>query len=368
MGKRREPGPAAQALHWPLFYAIRSVLAVPQILGPAPALEGAAAMGRWFGGLPMNRKRVDRAAAAIAQAFPEYDKARCHEVALTSYEHLFRLAIEVAFTPRLITQEGMTRHVELGNVSDALKELSGGDRNLCITGHNGNWELLAYLIATLGYPMHVVYRPLDMKPLDDWVRGVRSRRGLTLIDKFGAVRKLPGLVRSRHPIAFAADQNAGDRGVFVPFFGRLASTYKSIGLLAIETEATLLCGMARRLPGVAPGAADQGDHGFRYRIEIEDVIRPEDYMSQPDPLFYLTARYRRAIEIMVKRTPEQYLWMHRVWKSRPRHERSDRPFPESLKDKLRQLPWMTEDELARIVDRSDRDRATLRALGTDRLP
>jgi KDO2-lipid IV(A) lauroyltransferase len=84
--------------------------------------------------------------------------------------------------------------------------------------------------------------------MDRWVRQTRARRGLTLIDKFGALRQLPDLVAAGAPVGFVADQNGGDRGVFVPFFNRLASTYKSIGLLAMQFNATVLCGGAWRVP------------------------------------------------------------------------------------------------------------------------
>ena len=86
-----------------------------------------------------------------------------------------------------------------------------------------------------------------------------------------------------------------------------------------------------------------------------DVIKPEDWAGQPDPLFYVTARYRRAIEMAVRRAPEQYLWMHRYWKSRPRHERLGRPIPPALLDKVRQLPWITEADIAQITEWSERD-------------
>ncbi|HLO42623.1 MAG TPA: hypothetical protein VK176_16490, partial [Phycisphaerales bacterium] len=139
------------------------------------------------------------------------------------------------------------------------------------------------------------------------------------------------------------------RGLFVPFFGRLASTYKSIGLLAMQFKCPVICGMARRLP----------EPNFRYQLDIQDVIRPEDWAGAEDPLFYLTARYRRAIESAVREAPGQYLWMHRIWKSRPRHERLGRAFPGSLEAKLRALPWMTEDELARIKAQSALDAGAL---------
>ena len=88
-----------------------------------------------------------------------------------------------------------------------------------------------------------------------------------------------------------------------------------------------------------------------------DIIRPEDWANQPDPLFYVTARYRRAIETMVRRAPEQYLWMHRIWKSRPRHERDGKPVPRALAEKIRSLPWLSENEADAIIERSNREAA-----------
>ena len=81
-----------------------------------------------------------------------------------------------------------------------------------------------------------------------------------------------------------------------------------------------------------------------------DLIMPRDWMSQPDPLYYVTARYMRAIENMVLACPEQYLWMHRRWKSRPRHERTGKPLPTSMRRKLESLPWMNQALLDRLAE------------------
>jgi KDO2-lipid IV(A) lauroyltransferase len=94
-----------------------------------------------------------------------------------------------------------------------------------------------------------------------------------------------------------------------------------------------------------------------------DKFGPEDWSTQPDPLYYLTARYRRAIENMVRAAPEQYFWMHRIWRSRPAHERLGKPFPPMLKDKLRSLPWMTEGDVDAVIERSRRDALELQASG-----
>ena len=338
--------------HPTVYAAVRLAAAGVQLAGSRSAVGSMHALGGAYAGLPANRKRLDRARANIARALPDLTPDRARELALDAYRHLFVLAAEVAVTPRLITPDGYAAHVELGELAPALRILQSGEPCLLITGHCGNWELLGYTLALLGFPVHALYRPLDMKPLDRWVQETRSRRGLELVDKFGAAQKLPPIVERGDPVAFIADQNAGDRGLFVPFFGRLASAYKTPGVLAMRYRAPILCGCATRLPPESPG-----DDPFRYRIDVVDVVRPADWDDQPDPLFYITARYRRAIETMVRRAPEQYLWMHRYWKSRPRHERQGKPFPDRLRAKLEALPWTTADEVEALVEQSVRETA-----------
>jgi len=174
-------------------------------------------------------------------------------------------------------------------------------------------------------------------------------------------------------VGFIADQNAGDRGLFVPFFNRLASAYKTIAVLAIRFNAAVVCGQAFRIAGHRDEGRAVGlpaspvperarfepadRYAFRYRIEIQDVIRPEDWAGREDKTFYITARYRYAIEQMVRRAPEQYLWMHRYWKSRPRHERMEKSFPDRLREKLRSLGWLSEEDIGLIEERSSIDAA-----------
>ena len=306
--------------------------------------------------LPMNAKRLKRATDNIAWCFPDWDEDRVRITAIEAYRHLFSLAVEIAAAPRVLASDGYASFVEMDNVGPGIEVLTQDRPALLVTGHHGNWELMGGTMATLGFPIHALYRKLDMKPLDEWVYRTRSERGLNLIDKFGAARLMPDLMANNQAIAFIADQNAGDRGQFVPFFGRLASAYKAIGVMAQRYNAPIVCATAIRQSGrTLDGRPDPRAQEFRYKIHVTEIIEPEDWADQPDPVFYITARYRRAIENMVRMAPEQYLWMHRYWKSRPRHERMDKPFPDRLKEKLASLPWMTDDELARIVERSERD-------------
>ncbi|NLF33252.1 MAG: lysophospholipid acyltransferase family protein, partial [Planctomycetes bacterium] len=110
-------------------------------------------------------------------------------------------------------------------------------------------------------------------------------------------------------LCFIADQDAGRKGIFADFFGRPASWYKSIGLLAMQY----------RVPIIAGAAARQG-RGFHYRIAVERIIQPEEWDAQADPLQWITDTYAAALERIIRANPEQYLWVHRRWKSRPRGE------------------------------------------------
>ncbi len=356
--KRRTPA----FLHAPIAAALRTAVTAPLVAGLPLATSVAESLGRGVASMRFMRSRVARAEENLLDAFPHWSPERRHEHALHSFAHLCRLGVEFLYTPRLVTHDGWLRHLALTDLHHGLSALLGQRPCILITGHCGNWELVGAAISMLGFPMHAVYRPLDQRPLDAWVRAGRERVGLHLVSKFGAIHRLPEALAKGLPVGFVADQNGGDRGVFVPFFGRLTSTYKSIGLLAIQFQASIVCGTARRVPagtlvprGIAGVPVVAGADGLGYVIDIIDVFGPEQWSTHPDPLYYLTARYRRAIEIMIRRAPEQFLWMHRIWRSRPLHERAGKPFPRALREKMEALPWMSADDVARVVERSERE-------------
>lgn len=359
----------------PLSIAIRTAMIACQAFSLEATLDEMERLGRAYARSPLNRKQLARCRDRVRFAFPEWDEDKVADVAEGVWGHLFQLGCEMLFTPRLLSSDSWVRHVSFGKAAEAFGEVLTNKPVILLTGHFGNWELAGYALAVKGVPVHAVYRPLDLKPLDRWVRGVREKRGMRMVDKFGAVRELPDAMDRGGMPAFVADQNAGDRGLFVPFFGRLTSTYKSVGMLAMQKNASIICGGAVRSPKRGPDGVDEL-HSFAtgrwqdamgYRIDIHDVIRPEDWQDQPDPLFYITARYRKSIEEMVRTAPEQYFWMHRVWKSRPKHERLRREFPDALKRKLLDLPWMDEAQVERLVDQSKRDIEELDRIGSDRL-
>lgn len=343
-----------------VYQAVRAGLSLPQIAGLDASVRFAAPVARAYGGSPLRRHKVDRIIERLAVAMPELSHAERHELVMGSYEHLATLGTEFLLSPRLMSEDGWARHVEVDPIPEYMRLMLKSGPVILVTGHCGNWEVLGYSLGMMGFPISAVYRPFDLVPLDRWARQVRMRRGLSLVDKFDAIRRVPKILGDGGMVAIVADQNAGDRGVQVPFFNRLASTYKMVGLMAMEFNAPIVIGQAMRVPRT------EGPGTMGFRVVMEDAIRPEDWKAQPNPLYYITARYRLGIERMIRRAPEQYLWMHRIWKSRPRHERQNQPFPDSLRKKLAALPWLDEETVGNLVHRSDLDRDWLREHKTDR--
>lgn len=255
------------------------------------------------------REHRNRAERHIRHAFPAYSDARVSATALASMQHLAMMAVEALRTPRLITPWTWARHVRLGRLDEAVRVLLRRKGCIMLTGHYGSWELLGYALATLGFDIVAVMRPLDNEYLNRYLLDVRERGGLRLLYKKGVTRSADEVIESGGALCFIADQNAGRKGLFVDFFGRKASTYKSIGLLAMHHEVPIIVGCARRV----------GPH-FQYEIDVNRIIHPHEWHGRDDALMWITQEYSRAMEDFIRVAPEQYLWIHRRWKTRPKGE------------------------------------------------
>ena len=250
-----------------------------------------------------DRKHRERALANLRRSFPEMTERRREHLALRSHQDLVMLAVEVLFTTRLIRIDTWAKYVELNNFREVVGLLLRRDQGLImLTGHYGNWEILGYLLATIGFHTTSIARPLDNPYVNEWLLGVRERMGQRIIAKTGATSEVIDVLSRNGTVCFIADQNAGSKGIFVDFFGRKASTYKSIGLIAMQYEVPVVIGYARR-------------HGsrFHFTVGVEDIIYPPDWKEQDDPLRYITQRYTNGLEDVVRAEPGQYLWVHRRW-------------------------------------------------------
>lgn len=270
------------------------------------------AVARGLGNLmyAVDRKHRRRALANLRRSFPEKSDEALRRLARRSMQQLFMLFVETLFTTRLVRLDTAARYVRLNQIDGLLKMLMDGRHGvIMLTGHYGNWEILGYVLATLGFQTTSIARPLDNPYVNEFLLGVRERKGQRIIAKKGATDEVLSVLQDRGAVGFIADQNAGSKGLFVDFFHRKASTYKSIGLLAMQFEVPVVIGYARRI-----------NDRFQFDLGVQDIIYPDDWKDQADPLRYITQRYTRAIEDFVRDEPGQYLWVHRRWKTRPKGE------------------------------------------------
>ncbi len=258
----------------------------------------------------LDKKHRNRAIRHLEKSFPEWDRKKIRHVARLSMRNMLYLAIEVLFTPSLVSPAKWRQHVTLVNQKENIRQLLRQHRGaVYLTGHFGNWEVVGYTMATVGFPVYAVARPLDNPYINEHILGVRERTGMTILDKKGVAERADDILENHGAVSFIADQDAGRKGCFVDFFGRKASTYKSIALLAMRYEIPVIVGYGRRV-----------EENFKFEIGVQRIIEPHEWADKDDPLTWLTQEYTSALEEVIRSAPEQYLWVHRRWKHRPKGE------------------------------------------------
>ncbi len=265
--------------------------------------------GRWIAELLWRLDRRHRRIACehLRRSFPDWPAERVDRVARRSMHNLLYLGLEVAFTPRLITPLTWRRHVRLRNMSEALRHLLARQQGLILlTGHFGNFEVVGYTMATLGFPSVSVARPLDNPYIWEYLVAQLERTGQSFLYKRGAMQSARDVLDRRGALSVVADQDAGRKGLFVDFLGRPASTYKSVALLAMRHEAPILIGYGKRLSG-----------RFEFEMGVERIIHPREWAGRDDAPDWITREFTAALEKVVRSAPEQYIWTYRRWKHRP---------------------------------------------------
>jgi Kdo2-lipid IVA lauroyltransferase/acyltransferase len=255
------------------------------------------------------RRGRKRALDNLRASYPEKDEQWIHRTAKRSFEQVAMLAVDVLFTPRAVKKTNWRQYSRFKNAEMVKWMVKENKGLLLVTGHYGNFELIGYLFGLFGFNIYSIARPLDNKLINKHLYEVRQQAGQKIVDKKGASQLMPQLIAEGATVCFIADQDAGRKGIFVDFFGRKASTYKSIGLLALTYNVPIVVGYGRRI-----------DNRFFFEFGCTKIIRPEEWADKDDPLKWVTAEYTKAIEQFVREDPTQYWWLHRRWKHRPKEE------------------------------------------------
>lgn len=242
-----------------------------------------------------------RANKQLRAAIPELTDADRRSIVRRMFIHLARCGAELTHLPRML-RDGRYVHV-----SDAVRRLfdealSEGKGVLVATGHIGNWELLAQVVANLGYPVSTIAGPLYDPRLTRWVDRERSGHGLGVIwrGNRGGSKEMLRVFRDQGILALLIDQDTRVKGVFVPFFGKPAHTPAAAAALALRAEAPMLvCWMHR--------------HGRSHTVFAERCCVPLSGDRDTDTLA-LTCDATARLERAIRRAPEQWMWFHERWK------------------------------------------------------
>jgi KDO2-lipid IV(A) lauroyltransferase len=293
---------------WLLYVAVRILIMFLYLFDVETNLRFACFLGRLL--WKHYHRGRQRALDNLRASFPEKSEAWIEQTGRRSFEHIVMLTIDVLFTPRLVKKYSWRDYSWYRNAEHAKWLMQERKGLLIVTAHYSNFEIIGYLLGLFGFDLYSIARPLDNKYLNRYLYGVRKRRGQKIIDKKGASNLMPQITAQGSTLAFIADQDSGRKGIFVDFFGRKASTYKSIGLLALTYNLPIVVGYSRRV-----------GNRFFFEIGVTRIIFPEEWADKGDPLTWVTAEYTKAIETFVREDPTQYWWLHRRWKSRPKEER-----------------------------------------------
>jgi KDO2-lipid IV(A) lauroyltransferase len=245
------------------------------------------------------------AEANLRAAYPDAPEEWIRETASAAYRHLGREAAAVLrlsrLSPTAIVERTTTRGWE--ELQEALSEGNGA---ILATGHFGNWEIAAATVASRGVRMAAIVKRMGNRLVDARLEELRRRLGVESIEMHEAPRLAPRVLRAGGVLGIVGDQDARRSGVFVPFFGRPASTHRGPALFALRFETPLFACTARRIPG--PEA--------RYEVSGHrlPVRRTGDLEAD---VAHLTRELAAALEADVRAAPEQYFWFHRRWKTAP---------------------------------------------------
>ncbi len=286
-----------------VYLAVRLLVCVLQAL----SFESARAFAHFLAWLAYHVDRRHRLVARenLEKAFPgRYSPAELDALVRRVYEHFCGLVVEIVHIPRKLHVNNWKDHIQLDDGQRIVECLLSGRPLLIVTGHFGNWEMAGYALGLFGFTTHAIARPLDNPYLDDFLRGFREKTGQKILAKHGDFDQMEKLLQDGGVLATLADQDAGQRGLFVDFFGRPASTHKAVALMAIE----------HNVPMIVVGTPRWGG---QYHILPADAIFPEDYARSPDAIRAITQRFTSDLEALVRKAPEQYFWLHRRWKHQP---------------------------------------------------
>lgn len=296
------PGPRHSAAHRAEYALARSLERLVSTLPERSADALGRALGKAVARLGIRREVV---VDNLRLAFPDASAEWVRQTTAAAYEHLGREAVAMLRLSSLDRQAIIDRTIMFG-WEDIQEARAIGRGVLLVTGHFGNWEVAAAAVAARGVSIAAIVRRQGNRLVDERLQQLRRQLGVETIYQGQAPSRVPRVLRANGVIGIVGDQDARRSGLFVPFFGRPASTHRGPALFALRLGAPMFACFAERLPG-SPA---------RYEVRSERI----EYERTGDldhDVRQLTAEIALRLERKVRGAPGQYFWFHKRWKSRP---------------------------------------------------
>lgn len=294
------------------YAVVRFLLAAILSLGHERATGVARAIGDLVFGL--DRKHRRRALENVRASWPDLGEMEVERMARQAFRSFLLSVVETAYLPRMLTPGAIDRRVELVVDPEAREVIDRGGGAIFITAHIGNWEVSGVVGPALGVPLVSVARPLTNRYMNRYLIRIREQRGQKIVAKSGAVKELVKEIRNGLYPVLLVDQDARKRGIFVEYFGRPASTTPAPATLAIRYGMPILPTWQRRVGS-----------GFKHVITIERPLTAPSTGDREADVWLLTQEFTRRVEAWVREVPDQWLWGHRRWKTRPEDPDTWRP-------------------------------------------
>jgi Kdo2-lipid IVA lauroyltransferase/acyltransferase len=242
----------------------------------------------------------------LALAFPEKSEAERARILRGEFTSLGRQLAEVCQFPRY-TRENIDNVVVYDGLENYEQAYARGKGVLFVTAHFGGWELSAFAHSLHGHWLHVVMRPMDNPYLDRLIESYRTMYGNKTVGKDDFVRGLLAAMKAGETVGILMDTNmTPPQGVFVDFFGIPACTASGLARIALRTDAAVV-------PGFTIWDESLGKYRLRFDPAVE-LVRTGDLEAD---IVANTQKFTKVIEDYVRKYPEQWLWVHRRWKTRP---------------------------------------------------
>lgn len=286
------------------YLAVRVLICVVQAL-PLTTCEKLSRRLAWLCWRVLNiRRKVVR--ENLGYAFPEKSEKQRDAIALAMWEHLFLMVSEIAHAPRKLQRSNWREHSTLSSNPDFLRMLLDERPTVVISGHLGNFEIGGYLLALHGFHTFTIARPLDNPFLNRFVNEFRGAKGQYMLPKQGSGPQIQAILNAGGTLVLLGDQHAGRSSCWVDFFGRPASTHKAVAVFTLGSMAPTAVSACLRRAGP-----------LRFSLDVVGLVDPNAAEFDQGTIPQLTQWYTNRLEELIRRSPEQYWWVHRRWKGSP---------------------------------------------------